>query len=377
MSKESEFLKVIDKIQAAALDEKLWSPALDSIADLVGGAVATSELIDVGQGRPVYAEFSDRLSSDIENRYIEYYCRINPRVADGLGRPAGAIRYDHAFISDAEIDRNEFYADFVCPLDLKYFVSGHIYSSPRHASLFAVQRSASQGHVGDDEIRVVERLLPHMRHALDVRIRLAKSGLRDGGFLNGLAAIGDAAFLVSEKGRILYENSEAIELASNADGVCSGGRILRFSDLRADAGLAKALAGLRPPEGDRIEMRARNFAARRPSGARPYAVSVRAIPPADAFAEALFGASAIVFIRDPETYSLLDTTLLIESYGLTRAEAALAELLDTGASLREVADRRGVSITTVRSQLYALMAKLDVNRQADLVRLLRQYRQPF
>ena len=51
MSTESEFLKVVDKIQAAALDEALWGPTLDSIADLVGGAVATST--SRGTTRPV------------------------------------------------------------------------------------------------------------------------------------------------------------------------------------------------------------------------------------------------------------------------------------------------------------------------------------
>lgn len=376
MGTETEFLHVVDRIRVAALDESLWPPALDAIADLLGAAVATTELIDIGQGRPVFAEFSERLNLDIVNRYMDYYSRINPRVADGIGRQAGAVRYDHAFLSEAEIDRDEYYADFVRPLDLKYFVSGHIFSSPRHASLFAVQRSASQGHVGDDEIRMTQRLIPHMRHALDVRIRLAKSGQRDSGFLNGLAAYDEVAVLVDGGGRILYENSAARDAYSSFDGVNSDGRFLRFSDRAADAQFAAVLAGLRPSEGDGIDMRTRSFAARRPSGGRPYAVSVRELPVADAFAEALLGAAAVVFIRDPETYALLDKDLLVESYGLTAAEAELATMIDTGASLVDIADRRGVSITTVRTQLYSLMAKLDANRQTDLVRLLRQYRKP-
>lgn len=377
MSTESEFLKVVEKIQAAALDEALWGPALDSIADLVGGAVATSELIDIERGRPVYAEFTERLSSDLETQYIEHYSGINPRVADGIGQPAGAVRYDHAFMGETEMDRDEFYADFVRPLDLKYFVSGHILRSRRHAGLFAVQRSTSQGHVGDEEICLVRRLIPHMRHALDVRIRLANSRRWDSGVLNGLTALGEAAFLVDAKGRILYRNPAAADLCSDADGVLSDGRFLRFADRAADARLANALAGLRPSEGDRTEMQSRTFAAGRNDRARPYAVAVRALPETDAFAEALLGAAAIVFVRDPEQHVLLDTNLLTESYGLTAAEAELAALFDAGATLADCADRRGVSINTVRSQLYTLMDKLGVNRQTDLVRLLRHYRQDF
>lgn len=377
MSTESDFLNVVDNIQAAALDETLWAPALDSIADLVGGTVAMTELIDVGKGRPVYADFSDRLNSDIVDQYIDYYGPINPRLADGMGRPAGTVRYDHAFMSEAEIERDEYYADFVRPLDLKYFVSGHLLCLPRHASLFTVQLSAAQGHVGDVEIGLVQRLIPHMRHALDVRIRLAKIGQRNGGLVHGLAALDEAAMLVDGYGRILHENPAATKMCSNADGMISTGRVLRFADRAADAGLANVLAGLRPLEGDRIETHTRSFAARRPGGGRPYAVSVRALPASDAFAEALLGAAALVFIRDPDTYVRLDRKLLRQSYGLTAAEADLAAMFDTGTTLADAAEQRGVSITTVRSQLYAVMAKLGVNRQTDLMGLLRQYRSDF
>ena len=86
MSTESDFLTVVDNIQAAALDAELWAPALDSIADLVGGAVATTELIEIERARPVYADFSDRLNTETVNEYLYYYSGINPRIADGMGR---------------------------------------------------------------------------------------------------------------------------------------------------------------------------------------------------------------------------------------------------------------------------------------------------
>ena len=74
---------------------------------------------------------------------------------------------------------------------------------------------------------------------------------------------------------------------------------------------------------------------------------------------------------------MLDTYLVRQSYGLTEAESDLALALDRGTTLPDIAERRGVSITTIRTQLYSLMAKLDVNHQTALVRLLRQYRIPY
>ena len=87
--------------------------------------------------------------------------------------------------------------------------------------------------------------------------------------------------------------------------------------------------------------------------------------------------AAIVFLRDPTVYTRLDTDILIQSYRLSEAEIDVAEALDTGATLHEIAQRRGVAISTIRSQLYSLMAKMSVASQTDLARLLRQYGRAF
>jgi len=84
-----------------------------------------------------------------------------------------------------------------------------------------------------------------------------------------------------------------------------------------------------------------------------------------------------VGIRDPEIFGGIDPALLAESYELSPAEIDLAVAMHGGATVREIAARRGVAITTVRTQLYALMGKMYVNRQIDLIRLLQQYRSPF
>jgi len=55
---------------------------------------------------------------------------------------------------------------------------------------------------------------------------------------------------------------------------------------------------------------------------------------------------------------------------LTGSEAALAADLLAGLELREIAQRRGRSINTVRTHLGGLMTKTNVNRQSELMRLL-------
>jgi len=57
-------------------------------------------------------------------------------------------------------------------------------------------------------------------------------------------------------------------------------------------------------------------------------------------------------------------------YDLTPAEAEILRLLAEGRSLEEVAQQRGITMNTVRSQLKQVFAKTDTRRQGELVRLV-------
>ena len=80
--------------------------------------------------------------------------------------------------------------------------------------------------------------------------------------------------------------------------------------------------------------------------------------------------AAIVYIRDPESEGLPATDALIAMFGLTPAEARLAQAIAAGTSLKDYAEVAGVSINTVRTHLAHIFTKTDTRRQSDLIRLL-------
>jgi DNA-binding CsgD family transcriptional regulator len=107
----------------------------------------------------------------------------------------------------------------------------------------------------------------------------------------------------------------------------------------------------------------------RPSGKRPFAVvvmpvSVHAFPP-DAREP-----GAVVFVSDPETKMPQAPEVLRRVYGLTAAEARLAEQLMQGESLLIAAEQLGVSHNTVRTHLQRIYLKTNTSHQGDLVRVL-------
>ena len=56
----------------------------------------------------------------------------------------------------------------------------------------------------------------------------------------------------------------------------------------------------------------------------------------------------------------------------TAAEARVAALFVAGQSLRDIAERLGISLHTVRQHMKKIQAKTDTNRQASLVQRMLQ-----
>lgn len=369
MHKETELLHTVAQVHAAALDKSLWPQTLDTVADLFGAVGVSFELVKKRNNRPFYLDLSDRFGAIPHQEYLDYYGGINVRLPHILKQPTGGLDFDHAFLSEADIDVNEFYSDFLSRYDLRYFLSGNVLNSDTYSGVLSVHRSSAQGHVEDDDLNLMRLFLPHMQQAIDTRFRLEQASASGTLLLSGLDAIGEAVILLDETGAVLHTNNVAEDIFALDDGIIVRRGCLEFSDRNATDNLGDALCSSGSPT--------RNLAARRPSGRRPYLISIRSLPPRDILGEGLGTATAILFIRDPETFSGLDKFLLQQSYGLSPAETELAIALDRGLTVRGAAKQRDVSITTMRGHLYALMSKMRVTRQADLTRLLRQYRLPF
>ena len=115
---------------------------------------------------------------------------------------------------------------------------------------------------------------------------------------------------------------------------------------------------------------ARGGAARLPRG-QGRQLALLAIPfQRDAAWSLSLRPAILVCVTDPDAASRLPVRQLAELFGLTAAEGALAADLLAGKEPREIADASGRSINTVRTHLAKLMAKTNVNRQSDLMRLL-------
>jgi DNA-binding CsgD family transcriptional regulator len=78
----------------------------------------------------------------------------------------------------------------------------------------------------------------------------------------------------------------------------------------------------------------------------------------------------LVLISEPFQKRIASVNQLIELYSFSAAEAKLAFALASGDELDAYANRTGVKIATLRTQLASIYLKARVHRQSDLIRLV-------
>lgn len=182
--------------------------------------------------------------------------------------------------------------------------------------------------------------------------------------LTGILSLVDgAAFLLSRRGRVVSCNQEAASI-THKDSYCvlRRDKHLVFRDVRDDEAYLKALslafAGAHPrmssfPIAGALTRDAVAFLL-------PFAQpgSLADQPIQDTFA---------VLILRPCALATAPPAILRTLYGLTTAEIDIVNAIVLGMSVDSAAECLGIARATARNQVSAAMAKMGVNRQAQLV----------
>ena len=360
-------LELIETVYACVTGTKRWQDFLGTVADEFG-VCALIETLDRATG--VHSVFgSNGLPPANEIQYLEDYAHHSPRLSYGLSQKLGAIAYDYQIISEQELARNLFYSEFLPQLGFRYFMSGVLHQDETRFSAFSIQRSESQGHAEKTDLDRLQLLLPHIQQAFDLTLRLECSRELETGLTAACDWLSDATLLIRTNGTILFANDPARLLLNTGDGMRTVNGELSFTHTQSQTNYLLALSAvLEPTRQETIGARL-DFAAKRPSGAEPLVVAVRRLPAARHGLST--GAAAAVFVRKPETTSN-SVGVLRACFGLTAAEAELAEALRTGVTVSAYGSLRGLSLNTVYTHLRRIKDKTGTSRLPDLVRKLNR-----
>ena len=212
------------------------------------------------------------------------------------------------------------------------------------------------------EIEVMRRL----RTAGDTRDSLERT----------LDWLTEGVALVRADGAVVYANHRFEEIARRGDGLRLHKREIDFTTPQARNRFSTALAAAAPLRSGTIRGAAAiDFAAARSGSSAPYVVSVR--PLADTGGDPARGAVAAVFVRDPQAHNAAAIPTLREIFGLTEAEASLAQALQSGMTLAEYAESRCLGANTVYTHLRRVREKTGCSRMPELIRKLNGLQVPL
>jgi DNA-binding CsgD family transcriptional regulator len=173
--------------------------------------------------------------------------------------------------------------------------------------------------------------------------------------------------VVSMTGKLIDADKEFLDILERADGVSLiSGKVM----IDSEAGQAHFERVLRKIgntssvlNGDLVEVSKR-------FGRGHYVLSVGPVRASSFFTTSSLRGVSLVSIVDLEARPNVDVLALQKLFDLTTAEARVAISICNGDGVADIAESHNVSIGTIRNQLKSVFAKIGVNRQPDLVRLV-------
>lgn len=368
MDRDEELDELIGTLYEAALEPELWPEAFAGLLRRVDAQVGHLFFLDRRAGRitssilwgPVYDQGTMARG---EADYAAYYGAIDPRQAVAMRAAAGEWFLDHQHFTEPFVRRSEFFNDYLIPYGMRHALGARLSDLERHSVFMAMHRSLGGKPFGEEEVRTVKRIETHLARA--ARLYHKSEGLRlklDGG-LRALDALDFPALIADGTGAVRFANAAMEDLLRNKAGlsVRNGklGHAIRRSDvllteLLKDAAAGKG-GGMRLPRGgERPDLHLLTV----PLSARSRLAAPWQTP------------LALLLVSDPAARRMLPGQYLRLLFGLSPAEARLAEALACGLGPAEYAAAAGVSPNTVRTQLRSLLGKTQTRRQAELVKLL-------
>ncbi|GJD51332.1 hypothetical protein OPKNFCMD_4086 [Methylobacterium crusticola] len=361
-SRENRLGEVVDRFYEAALRPELWRTALHAYSEALG---AEGALILPGPRAAVAPACSEGLDAVVSRGVDEGWFADNPRVTRGIPalKDTRGVLVESQIFTPRELDHLPFNADFVARSGFRWFAGIYLVASGQDSVMLSVERKPGQEPFSHREIAQIGRMLPHFQRAGEVALRLAET--RASSILEAFELMRCGGLLLDGTGRVVGQNGRARAM---------GGRTLRVVQGTLVAHPAATNAALGRLIGSVIGRGPAHAAPAAPPVAVPREggppLVVHAAPLVASGQEPFRRARAVLLIRDPAEAGEVGDALLRQAFGLTAAEARLANALARGRDLAEVAAAGGTTVATLRSQLKAVFAKTGTHRQAELVALL-------
>ena len=343
MSRQDRIDRIVASLYGAMLDQARWPETSALIDDACG--VAGTHLVIVRDGTRLFDKVRRR-GEPLDPRRREYAESCVPRNGC-TPRVMG--------LSDRRVVR---VMNLHTECELKALPNGT-------RVLWAVADRIEPERWTDEQIDTIERLCPHLRHYVRVRLALISAEARDGWLTGLLDTMMLGVICLDWRGMVVQANGPARAILRHGDGLVDRGGFLHATESADDRQLGRLLAHAMPQSD--VQGIGGSIAAARCAAQLPLILHVSPLGVHDTG----FGighVGAFVLVVDPCATPSIDRERLAASLGLTEAESHVAVALANGATEGEIASASCRAESTVHELVKRIHDKLDLSRRADLVR---------
>lgn len=363
-----QLLRVLDHLYDSVGDLDRWPAFLASATAMFASRGAQVGHTDLANSR---LSFSVVYGYDWNAAHLHRYERLmgeDPRIPLFSANPFKPI-HCRMSLTDEQLHKSRVYQEVLSVGGVEYSLGVNFVEDTRTLTYFLVLRDRTQPPFTDADCDLMGALIPHLRRALKLQRDLGLVAIERSAALDALNDISVGIVVIDADATIRIANEAAHQIARSRDGVRfvaerlviegHGGDSMRTRARR----LIDAARSGAPSPGEA-------FQVTRPSGAESYVGLVSCF----GGAKARFGWGvyeeplAIVYIRDPEQADETRAELLQRLYGLMPSQAQLADLLASGLSLTQAANRLNITPASARQYLKLIFQKTGARRQSELVR---------
>lgn len=369
MSEQEMFERTLVSLSEAALDDSKLVSAAAMINDLIG---ATGHSIAYGDpGSTLTPEvFFARFFAGTERRqdwerayFAEYWQRDEclPRV---LTLPDGELDFTGDLYTDQEKRVSPAYNEFRHVTRSRNGLFTVLDGSDGCRVLWSIADSAEPGGWSGDQIKMIERLAPHVRQFARVRRVLADAGALGASLTELLDNTRSGVIQLDRRGRILAASDRARDILRKREGLTDQGGVLTAATRGERAELKRLLARALPPYG--VQGQGGSMTITRGRASAPLVLEVHPTRGSETDHRS-WEVAAIVLVVDPLSRPRVDPRLPATVLGLSPMESRVAVAVATGQSVPDIARALGRAESTVRTHLKRTCRKLGIRRQTELV----------
>jgi DNA-binding CsgD family transcriptional regulator/PAS domain-containing protein len=275
-----------------------------------------------------------------------------------------AFNYD-SVIPREQLLRSDLFNDYIRPMGGYRAMLAIPYRREDFDSFLSVCRGEHAPDFDAADIAMLNRIVPHVARALQVKLRLNTADARVAAALGAFDQIDAGVAIVDRELRPIAINQRLEKILFQHDGLALSHGTLTATD-GAPAGALSDLVW-RAASDDRRVASARTMLLRRPSARPPWSVTARRLEPRHTLADS---GLVVLLVEDLMRTPGQIEPLLNAVFGLTPREASLAATLARGRDLAEAAATLDITLGTAPIYLKNIFAKTHTRRQAELVGLI-------